>query len=451
MKCFLPLIVLLGLFCACGSSDETPSSKLEDYPSSYALIQGEIWDVSCVSCHTAGTSFAKQSDLVLTAGNSYNQLINRTPNNQAAAADDLLLVGDKGLESLYSSFLWEKINAPDQDHFYSDHPEYGTLMPLGGQPLTNGQLEFIRKWIIAGAPQEGKVVDLAVLEDESRFENTEFEALDVPEKGYQFHVAPFDVAPNSDRELFIYQKLNNPEPIYIKSVEISMRQGSHHFILYNFPESFSPSLLPTENQLRDIYGPDGNENLFVLYHMQFHQFVVGTQYPKTHYTFPEGVALKVAANTGFDMNSHYANRTDEVVKGEVYANIHTVEATEVQHVAKVLNLNNLSISLPAGKKTTLTKTFKNNEAINVFQLWSHAHEHMTEFKVFISGGDRDGELIYISTDWEHPPILQLDPPVKLQAGQGLTLQTTYDNWEDHELNFGLKSSDEMMILFGAYY
>jgi len=71
--------------------------------------------------------------------------------------------------------------------------------------------------------------------------------------------------------------------------------------------------------------------------------------------------------------------------------------------------------------------------------------------VFISGGERHGELVYFSNDWEHPPILQLDPPLGLKAGEGLMLEATYNNWEDRDLAFGLRSTDEMMILFGAYY
>jgi len=86
-----------------------------------------------------------------------------------------------------------------------------------------------------------------------------------------------------------------------------------------------------------------------------------------------------------------------------------------------------------------------------FQIFSHAHEHMLEFQVRIVGGNRDGELIYIAYDWEHPPILELDPPLYLDIDQGLELEATYFNWTDDTLEFGLLSEDEMMILFGYYY
>ncbi len=446
-------LAMVAILAACGSNDDEapPEVDLASYASTYDLIQGEIWDKSCISCHSAGTSFARQSDLILTEDISYDQLLNRTPSNAAAVADGLQLVGDKGIESLPKSFLWEKINAPDQEHFYSDHPEYGSLMPLGDDFLTNGQLEFIRKWIIEGAPRDGKVADLSLLEDETRFEEIPFAPLDAPENGYQFHVGPFDILPNRDREIFIYEELNNPEDIYIKKVEITMAPGSHHFILYNFPETLLDAFLPRPGEIRDIYDTSGDFITSTLFTMQFHQFVQGTQWPNTTYQFPEGVALRLPANTGFDLNSHYANRTNETIQGEVYANIHTVEAEEVEHVAEILWLDNQNITLPAGEVTTLRRTFIFDEDRHIVQLWSHAHEHMTEFKVFISGGARDGELVYYTNDWEHPPILQLDPPMLMPAGTGYTLETTYDNFEDRDLGFGLLSTDEMMMLFGAYY
>jgi hypothetical protein len=71
--------------------------------------------------------------------------------------------------------------------------------------------------------------------------------------------------------------------------------------------------------------------------------------------------------------------------------------------------------------------------------------------VRIAGGPRHDELVYFARDWQHPPILHLDPPIDLDAGQGLKLLVTYDNDTDRTLRFGLLSVDEMMILFGYYY
>ena len=47
--------------------------------------------------------------------------------------------------------------------------------------------------------------------------------------------------------------------------------------------------------------------------------------------------------------------------------------------------------------------------------------------------------------------MSYDPPIKLNAGEGLELIATYDNPLDRAVTFGFLSTDEMMILFGWYY
>ncbi|MDZ7359225.1 MAG: T9SS type A sorting domain-containing protein [candidate division KSB1 bacterium] len=419
--------------------------------STWQTIQQQIFDRNCTSCHRAGTYFARQSGLVLTSDVAYSQLVNVAPANAAARNDGLLRVGTKGLESLYKSFLWEKINAPDQEHFYRDHPQYGSLMPLGAPPLTNGELEFIRRWIVAGAPQNGVVADRALLLDTTRFQMPAFAPLPKPVNGMQLHLGPFEVAPNFDRELFSYVLLDNPQDLFIERVEIVMRPGSHHFLLATFQENTPSYIMPPPNVIRDIRDANGNYIYQNLLPMQYHKFFAGTQWPLLNYHFPPGVALRLPANAGLDMNSHYANRSSTSIKGEIYANLYFAEPAKIRHVAEVLQLSNFDINLPPQQVTTLSKTFTFSERMHIFQLVSHAHEHMTEFKVEVAGGPRHGEVVYIAYDWAHPPILKIDPPLVLEPGQGLKLIVTYNNWTNRTLRFGLLSQDEMMILFGYFY
>lgn len=185
--------------------------------------------------------------------------------------------------------------------------------------------------------------------------------------------------------------------------------------------------------------------------MQFHKFFAGTQWSRLNYILPEGVALKIPKGTGLDQNSHYVNRTDSVVIGEVYTNIHTIEKNQVEHVAELFAFNNTDIFLPSKKVTTLTKKFMLDEKYYIGQVFSHAHEKMQEFSVEIVGGKRNGELIYWTNDWEHPPILNFNPPIEINPDEGLELKVTYNNRSSTPVNFGYKSTDEMMILFGWYY
>jgi len=436
---------------AWGCGDDSNSLEPDALNSTWAVIQATILDANCVECHVAGAYFAQQSDLILTADVAYGQLVNRLPNNAAARADGLALVGTEGLASLEKSLFWEKINAPNQEHYFDDHSGYGALMPLGKPSLTNGELEFVRQWILAGAPLTEHVAAQSLLDNADRYEPPEFQQLPVPANGLQLHLGPFDVAPNFEREFYYYEPLDNDEELFVNRVDIAMRSGSHHLILYDFEDDVPEVLFPEARAFRDIRDADGNYIFANLLATQYHRFVTGTQWLLMNYHFPPGVALRLPAGTGFDLNSHSVNRTAETRQGEFYVNLHTIEPALVEHEAKILNMSNRDFSLPPNAVTTLTKTFRTGERIQIFQLFSHAHEHMTEFKAFIDGGARNGELVYIAYDWQHPPILELDPPLTLEPGQGLRLEATYDNNTTRTLRFGLLSVDEMMILFGAYY
>ena len=442
---------LFASACSDSSNSLEPEPQEPEVTSTWDVIQTVILDKNCVECHVAGASFATQSDLVLTSNVAYSQLVNRTPNNPTARADGLTLVGTEGLASAGKSFLWEKINAPNQAHYFDDHPGYGALMPLGKPPLTNGELEFVLQWILAGAPSSGNVVDLGLLDDTERYEAPEFEPLPVPTSGVQFHLGPWDVAPNFEREFFYYEPLNNDQPLFVNRVDMAMRPGSHHLILYDLSDNIPEILVPEPQVFREIRDANGNyipSTLMITSHLNF---VTGTQWPRMTYHYPPGVAMRIPADAGFDINAHYVNRSSEIIQGEIYANLHTVDSSQVEHVAERLFMNNVDINLPPNATTTLNKTFVVDNKVQIFQLFSHAHEHMTEFRVFIDGGPRDGELVYIAYDWEHPPILELNPTLTLEAGQGLRLQATYNNDTNSTINFGFLSSDEMMILFGAYY
>jgi hypothetical protein len=235
-----------------------------------------------------------------------------------------------------------------------------------------------------------------------------------------------------------------------------MRPGSHHFILYSYDET-GVNNLPQPNIYRDLHNFDGTTNNQVLYQMQFQKFVTGSQTRLYDYTFPDGVALKVDPAFGFDLNSHYANYTNDTIIGEVYNNFYYSEPNEVERIAEILDFINLEIDLPPNQETIISKIFWiGNEygiPVNIFQLWSHAHKLNTQFKIFRVKEDEPSfrELVYISYDWDHPPVMKYDPPMALDINEGLELEATYFNSTNQTVSFGLLSTDEMMALFGLFY
>ena len=143
-----------------------------------------------------------------------------------------------------------------------------------------------------------------------------------------------------------------------------MRPGSHHFVVNTFDES-SSQYLPEPNVFRDVRNFDGTDNVSVLFQMQFHQFISGTQTRFFDYTFPQGIALKLDPSFGFDLNSHYANYSNDTIIGEVYNNFYFSNIEDVEHVAEILMLNNTNIELPPFQESTLNTTYWVEEEFDV--------------------------------------------------------------------------------------
>ncbi|RRB06791.1 monooxygenase [Larkinella rosea] len=439
----------LGLLVAsCQKSGEDPDAQPKPVASSLDQLQRRILTPTCAvsGCHSSESDPTfNQHHLVLTANVAYKNLVSAEPSNSTAKANGLLRVKPfAALESL----LYHKLNTAASHHSGAN---YGNPMPLGKEPLTVGQIEFVRRWIEAGAPKEGAVVDSTLLDDKtpSTPVTGNFEGLPVPAAGtgLQMKLDPFTIIPNFERELFIRKTIGNTQDMYVNRFEVKMRPNSHHFVLYNFRNNQN---LPAMNEVRDLRNSDNTLNLLTALSMQNHVYFIGVQAPYIDYAFPEGTALLIPANATMDMNSHYVNKTTASITGEVFVNLYTTEKAKVKSVVKTMDFNNTDLPIPAKTRVTLSKTFVMSKPVKVLVLTSHTHKLGEKFVVKIKGGARDGEVIYTSTDWEHPDIKTFTTPILLAKGDALVSEITYNNTTSKDVNFGLTSDDEMGIIFGYY-
>ena len=429
---------------------ENGANRTAAQVSSFSRIQS-IFATNCNVCHAAtlaapaaGQPPPIQSTPYLDAATAYDNLLNVSPKSAAAIADGLRLVmpGNSGKSLLYQKLIaWANAAAA----------RYGSPMPLGGASLSLGQIEFIKRWIDTGAARVGDTVDAGLLNDQTVPANAAFEPLPLPDRGIQLKVGPFTVVPNFERELFVYRALGNTTPIYVSRFETRMRVNSHHQLLYTFAPGTPSNVFPPFDVIRDLRNPDGSFNFINTIPMGYHTYFAGSMTPVGGYTFPVGVALELPAGAALDINVHYVNSGTANIIGEAYANLHTVDASQVQHVAKTLNLSNTSLLLPPGQRTTMSKSFNFSATTRILSLTSHMHKLGEKFVIRIRGGPRDGEIIYQNTDWESPAIVTFDQPLVLSAGQGLTSEITYNNTTARMVVFGLTSEDEMGIIFGYYY
>ncbi len=271
--------------------------------------------------------------------------------------------------------------------------------------------------------------------------------------GFQISSGKFDIAPNFEREIFIYRDLGNSAPIFINRIHSKLLPNSHHMVMYLFDPSTPSTDLPGFNVMRDLRNPDGTYNFSTESQMNWHVFLGGSMIEEDDYNFPPGVALQLPAHIGIDMNTHFINDGTSTISGACYANLYTVPASAVQHSAQTIFQPKTDFTLPPHKQTVVIDSLINTfpYAASIFTLTSHCHAHGQKFQIFISGGPRNGELIYESTDWSHPLVKTYNPPIIVNQGEGIKTIVTYNNTTNNVITFGLKSTDEMDVVYGYFY
>ena len=437
--------------------------------STYHDIQHYIFDKSCVNtaCHGAP---ANAGGLNLAYENAYQNLIGKPePKNPAAAAAGMKLVDPGHPEN---SFLLTKLIGPSS-------PEFGARMPLTAGQLHDGKIEALRKWITAGAPRDTQlpgIGDLAVLRDP---EDT-FQAPPPPPpgEGYQIHLPKFKIQAGKELEVFYATQIKdeNGDPlqgdIFVNGFDIFYPTGSHHFILYRvtriglrrgvLEKGSVPGIGVNPDETFRVVNPEDADtgHLTLLDRLP----VIGSQRAETAIRFPEGVALRIAGDTIFDMNSHYVNLLGtQTLIGETYVNLWTLPPEKVKYEAKGLAASNREINVPPGTRRTVEGTWLVSDAIkllrlqgyrdvtelNVFQVTSHMHRHGELFEVFRISTD---ELLHKSVAYDNAPLDQFNPSLKLVVGDGLRFECTHSNFDtDQPIRYGVTSEDEMAIMFGFYY
>jgi hypothetical protein len=270
MKPLASILALLAiLFIALNGCEKKSDTKATE-KLSFDIIEDQVFATSCATagCHssTSDASFA-QHGLVLSKGNAFSNLVGKMAKNQAAAALKLQLVKPFDADN---SFLFHKISCQSTHH--SATANFGSQMPLGGNYLTQGQVEFIKRWINAGATATETGINLSVLKDSSACQQ-DITPLAAPAagKGFQMKIDLFDVPKNFEREVFFRANTPNAEPVYVNRIQMKGRSNSHHFVVYGFRNS---TVLPQPNVLRDIRNLDGSLNLKTAGEMQNHIFFV---------------------------------------------------------------------------------------------------------------------------------------------------------------------------------
>lgn len=422
-------------------------NSFSSYAGTFTTIYNTLQTNCTGACHTAGSP---DGNLVLTGSETamFNALVGVTPDNAAAAARGDKLV-DPGYP--YRSFLLRKINSnPNELECLLETGEGDVMPPAPAATLTNIEMEFVRQWIFAGAPQNSTVVDPGVISDyyNDGGISTPRHPAPAASQGFQIRLGPILVDSFDEVEYAIKYDTRLPVNTEINRIETVMNDFSHHFIMYKFNDAATASSLP--DGLRDVANFDnplvvgGNEIVAV---WQFSDDI----------DLPDYTAYFWDANTILDLNYHLPNYSGlGVLAADAYINVYTQPSGTALGEMKSELLIKPFIFIPPGVTDVETATVTNGPQWNIWMMTSHTHKYGTDFDVYLKapGGGKGTQIFEGSPlgfyDWSHPPVEFFSPFLELPAGAGLVHEAEYFNYSSSPVTFGVTTEDEMMITIIQY-
>jgi hypothetical protein len=157
LKRFAFILFLLSALIIVSCKKETTTTPTPTVTGSFDLLQQKILTPSCgvVGCHnsTADRTYT-QHKLVLMGADVHQSLFNGSVANAQAIAAGLKQIVPSDTAK---SFFFQKLIFNQSRH------KYGSAMPLGADLLSAKQIEFVRQWILKGAPKTGDVADKTLL------------------------------------------------------------------------------------------------------------------------------------------------------------------------------------------------------------------------------------------------------------------------------------------------
>ncbi|HLK38225.1 MAG TPA: hypothetical protein VKU41_15790 [Polyangiaceae bacterium] len=257
----------------------------------------------------------------------------------------------------------------------------------------------------------------------------------------QASVGPIPVDAGEETVVCVTMRLSNAEAVYVPRITVQLAPGSHHLVVYRSMATAESPPTPCTT---------------------FQGILTGSAAPlmisekaSDDLTFPQGVAVKLAAQQMIELEAHYINTGATALQGHGAVEFETIPATTPNVVESDFALfTTTNITLPAGVTTTVGPLFVAGKAgTHAFALTTHQHRLGTEFKVWAanSATDTNHPPIADTLDWSNPPLYRLDPVLDFGGQNGLAYQCTWDNTTGQLVTFGEGALQEMCVLWMYYY
>ncbi len=388
-----------------------------------------------------------------------------------AAAGGLQLSGGLAYENLFavpsagSSLLRVEPGDRDRSYLYlklaaktrpGGTPVNGQAMPSGRPAIGEDELEALRLWIYAGAPETGVVIGTEPLLDACLPdpEPIEIEPLTppAPGEGLQFVLPTIDVPASSEQEIcfaFYYDVSDGVpaealdptgEMFRIRAQEIRQDPQSHHILLLD--SGIDPSRIddPSFGRWRCHGGSRAGDDCdpmdldscpgslcrsairddvagCVGYGLSSSADIVqqgmgGAQEPQAWNEFPDGVYAQYPLRGVAYWNSHAFNLTskDAGLNGRI--NFYFAERQDIPIRNVPVDLVNIfRPNAPPYGEETICADYVVPQGTRFFQMASHTHKRGTHFWAELP----DGTLVYENFVYNDPTRVLFDPPLAFDS------------------------------------
>ena len=440
----------------------------QSYASTWEAIQGDIFARhGCTNdlCHGA----AKEGDLDLRPDVAYANLV-QVPSSQVPYLNRVQ-PGDER-----RSYLWLKLLAKTDPArlatLAQGTPVAGTPMPSNDTVLDDDEIEALRLWIYATAPQQGTVGGTETLLKACLPAPRPITAIPLnpppPDQGIQLVMPPWPLEAHSEHEICFatYYDVTNVVPdqfkdgkgnFYWNAQDLRQDPQSHHLILNEFigsvdqvhdpsfgawtcdgGEHAGQTCEPTDlsscgsgictSAIKQSFacinfGPqNGGLN---------HYAIGGAQKAQANTEFPAGVWAPIPLKGILFWNSHAFNLTDEDTAMHGWLNFYFA-ADRQYPVHQVFDATHIfaATGIPPYQDDTICADytlddFAATKQAYLFDLSSHTHRHGKHF--WVTDPQHGDRIIYDSFVYNDPIDQRFDPPLVFNRGDKLHYCSRFSN------------------------
>jgi hypothetical protein len=267
-------------------------------------------------------------------------------------------------------------------------------------------------------------------------------SLEEPERGLQLATVGREIAPGQDEEWCEVVELagDRDDVYFVARTEVEMTAYSHHLII-SVAEAGSKALAeyPLHEPMRCAGAHELGADLTNL-------AASGKAY--TEAVMPEGIGFMLRGGQRLVFNYHAFNSSEEPIRSQHMLNLHFGD--DIEKPARTFGFYNQYFEVAPGEARAFADECHFKDDVLVWALTRHTHRLGKDFRVWWSGGARDGELIWTSRDWEQDISYRFDEPIVIPEGVGFRWECEFENPTEEPVVFGPQATDEMCILFGLF-